>query len=67
MKLKHILVGGAIAAISFGTGKIVGEVKCAIYAINEFEKIFPGMKEAVVRNASDRIISNIFKSKNEES
>lgn len=67
MKLKHILVGGAIAAISFGTGKIVGEVNRAIYAINELEKIFPGMKEAVVRNASDRIISSIFKSKNEES
>lgn len=61
--MKKVLIVTGIAAAGIGVyklGEIVGTVKTATKAVNEVEKIFPGLKENIVKVAANKIIDYHF-------
>lgn len=66
MNVKQILIGAGVFAAGYHIGKITAYTRSIRAAVNMAEEIVPGTKEKIAKEAADRVITNVFKSKNEK-
>lgn len=57
---KKVAVGVGIAYVSYKVGKLVGVVKSYKMFIDGMEEEFPGAKEYVCKEMSNKVITKIF-------